>query len=408
MIGIIKNLFKKEQKEEVKLENLEIWLEKRISSIKERLSEQLRLTNGRIQSGAEYTKQKLNDLEQAGLMNPNIPERAKHFMKGNKDEYKRRITVFLQSLAPVEDLAKWDGFKSHAHESFKELAQGIQRPQQILNEFLANETKATNETLNQLETHISVFTQKLHDSDYFELLALRDSIEESRHAQKRLAEIDDQIKELEKAIQETEHDNRALNEEIELLKRAKSLRDLQEKQQSFADKKKLLETDLKQKFSIVETALRKYGHISNNSKALCDSYADDPVNALTKDLHLSILTLFYDIKKAVQRDILVLKEKKKARTLYELDSIDKAYLGKFLTDYGNITKEQKSLTAEIQKLDVVTLTKIKKDKVIQNTEQVIQLQADLKRIAKEKQKLDGKDPKKELKKLEKICSVKLV
>jgi len=54
------------------------------------------------------------------------------------------------------------------------------------------------------------------------------------------------------------------------------------------------------------------------------------------------------------------------------------------------------------------LMKMKKDKIIQNTEDVIQQQSALKKLIKEKQKLDVQDPKKELKKIEKISSIKII
>ena len=405
MFGILKNLFRKET---VKEDELEFWLENKIKTLKQELQGQLSTANERIRIAIGQTKEKLQALEQAGLINPNIPERAKHFMKGNREEYTRRINNFLQSISVTNDIEQFDQFQSKTHEALQELVKGIQRPQTILNEFLAHETKETNAAISSIENEIALFSQKIKQSNYFEFLKVKNSINEAVEAQERLKVIGKQVEEIEQIIKESEDENRKLQEEVQLLKKSKKLTDLKEKQQALAEQKKLLENSLRQKFSNIETALKKYSHITVNNKRQCEEYLSDPVTALTKDLHLSILNLFYDVKKAVERDVLNLKDKKKEKTLEEINAIDKEYLGSFLTEYGRITKDQKQAAKDIEDLDVITIMKLKNDKIIQNTETIIERQAALKKILKEKQKLDVKDPKKELKKLEKLGSFKIV
>ena len=116
MLGIIKNLFKKTQ-ETVKEEDIDTWLDHKVSTLKKRLMEQLRLTNGRIKTSIEETKQKLEALEEAGLLNPDVPERAKHFMRGNKDEYTRRINNFLQSISEPTEIEQFEDFKTKVQAS---------------------------------------------------------------------------------------------------------------------------------------------------------------------------------------------------------------------------------------------------------------------------------------------------
>ena len=405
MFSILKNLFRKET---LKQDDIDSWLDNKITTLKKDLKQQLDSTNEQIKAAMENTKQKLQALEQAGLINPDIPERAKHFMKGNREEYTRRINNFLQSIFLPEDLEKFEVFETQIKESLGELIQGIQRPQTILNEFLASETKETNKAISSIEEAVANYSKKLQESRYFEFIEAKDAINQAKEAQKGLEALQKEISEVEKAVKDTEDKSRKLQEEIDLLKKSKSLTELQEKQQLLAEKKKALEQSLRQKFSTVETALRKYSHIAVNNKELCMAYLNDPVAAVTKDLHFSILELFYDVRKAIERDVLALKDKKKEKTLDEINSIDKEYLGVFLADYGRINKEQKELANEISKLDVTTLMKMKKDKIIANTEAVIQQQAALKKLLKEKQKIEEKDLKQELRKLEKLTGIKIV
>ncbi len=407
MLGILKNLFGKER-EQIKEQELDTWLDKKISTLKDELTHELTKTNQHITSGIAATKAKLEALEQGSLLNPEIPERAKHFMKGNKEEFSRRVTQFLQSLFLAEDLEQFEQFKLKTQEALQELLEGIKRPQQILNEFLANETRETNQALSLIESAIAKFADILSRSIYFELIAIRTALHAARETQEKRAIHTKELVNTEEAIQTLEAVSKKLKEEVALLQKAKALTDLQAQQASLAEQKKVLEQQLHQKFSIVETALRKYSHIAVHNKNLCDAYLTDPVKATTQDLHLAILNVLYDMKKAIERNVLDLKDKKKSKTLDELSEINKEYLGTFLTEYGRITKEQKIIAADIDGLDVTTLIKIKKDKIIENTGEVIQKQARVKKLQKELEKTDGVDPKKELQRLEKVAGISII
>jgi len=90
MLGFLKRLFSKEHEvpvEEVELDTLSSWFDDKTKSKIDSLNTELSEVGKRVSSEVEQTRQNLDALNKAELLNSNIPERAKHFMTGNRDKF---------------------------------------------------------------------------------------------------------------------------------------------------------------------------------------------------------------------------------------------------------------------------------------------------------------------------------
>ena len=101
MLGFLKRLFSKEPEvpiEEVELVNLHSWFDEKTKSNLESLNTELKEVGQRVSSEVQQAKQNLDLLNKAELLNQNIPERAKHFMEGNRSSYTKKINLFIRYI----------------------------------------------------------------------------------------------------------------------------------------------------------------------------------------------------------------------------------------------------------------------------------------------------------------------
>ena len=89
-------------------------------------------------------KEKLDRLEEATLRNPNIPEKAKQIMEGNRSSFVKQHNIFLDSLEVPDDVSyyKTNEFCDSFAEKIEHLAQTCSRNTMVLNEFFKNEAGA--------------------------------------------------------------------------------------------------------------------------------------------------------------------------------------------------------------------------------------------------------------------------
>ncbi len=136
-INKIKGMFAKEPEvlEELSLENIDEWLQKKYSSKQDFLKGQAEGIKARISEKAAAARQNIEALKNAQLRNPNIPEKAKHFMEGNREAYTKRLAMFLESLDVPADAAMLSNFTEDFDKSVEEFGKATARPFAILKEF---------------------------------------------------------------------------------------------------------------------------------------------------------------------------------------------------------------------------------------------------------------------------------
>ena len=108
-----RGFFREEIKEEeVSVANLEEWFSSKAAAVFASAAEKIKESNQQIAITIGETKEKIKALEAAELRNPNIPERAKHFMQGNRENYIKQISMFLDNIQLVEDAGAISDFIS--------------------------------------------------------------------------------------------------------------------------------------------------------------------------------------------------------------------------------------------------------------------------------------------------------
>jgi len=412
MFGFLKKLFSKEPEvavEEVELSNLHSWFDEKTKSNIDSLAAELKELNNRISHEIKQAREKIEVLNNAELLNPNIPERAKHFMQGNREAFSRKVTAFLDSVHVPQDIADFSVFHSAVQEELKELSQGTAKSFQILQEFFANESRQVMANVGAVSKEITSFKQSFDAaglnilgetrkkiSDFQTKLDLRQALEKDLAARK---------KELEEHTSEV----RQLKQDVELLQKDRELAELKNQfRQAQAGVEEARER-ITGPFSVINTALRKFERITYRHRMIVQKYIDSPLDALLQDLHLSILKALHDLEMAIVNNRIDLKDKKKEKTLEVLKLLTREYLGNFLTEYGQIKHEQDKIKKKIANLNVVVLLKQKKERIQKLENERIDIERKIDLFSKELSKVDIDELENKLvENLRKITGVKVV
>ncbi len=367
----------------VKLSDFESWLAGTQEPLKTKVSQQISSSKTRISQITAEIKEKVSALQSAQLLNPNIPDRAKDYMTGNREEYTRRVSQYLNETIIPDDASQLPLFLDKHTKDAAEFTKGILRPFQILQEFFANETKEITAMLAEIEREIETVRQahaQASTKDY-DLLKNEAGIIAAR--QKQLAGLMQEIAELEKHLNEAEKSVQMLNAEEERLLKDPARLEALKKTSEAREKVKAHEQKIREVFKNFDPALRKFHRMATRNVRLVEKYLRDPVATLTEDLHLEILEAVEDIKRLLRFDRLPLGDKKE----YVLDAmafLDKQNLGNWLREYGQLAKAEKDAYRAVENCDATrTLVRVQKlrEETLRNAQLAGQRLARLKKDA---------------------------
>jgi hypothetical protein len=367
MFGFLKRLFgsgaqpvKAPETVVVKLADLESWLLSIRAPIQEQVKSQLSSSREKITQLSSLAREKVNALQSAQLLNPNIPDRAKDYMTGNREEYSRRVLSYLDRLSLPENTDSLSSFfEQHANDA-KEFTQGILRPFQILQEFFSNESKEITSILADAEKEIHALIE-LHSKEKQEsYVQIHTEIDTLKARQSQLAGLNKEKSELEKQKFDSEKSISALDSEETRLLNETERQELLKKVSEAQQKTKVHEQKIRDVFNNFDPALRKFHRMATRNVKLMEHYLRDPVGTLIEDLHLDIIEAVADIRRLLDFDRIALGDKKE----YVLDAMNlltKQYLGTWLREYGQLTKAEKDAQTAVEECTASkTLARIQK------------------------------------------------
>ncbi len=353
--GILSKFMQKKPEvmpETVFLGQLTEWYEAKQVPQKEKLTQEIRKTNKNISYIIKNAHEKIDALQKAVPPNPNITPREKHFLQGNREAYVKKISAFFEELALPEEIEEINGFIKDFRMKMHELAQGVARPMQILNEFLSHETREVTLPLGQIEKEIQILEEEFQKTK----LALADrtktKIQEMQIQITRKDELVKEINEMVTEINALRQQNKELTEEIALLQNDRSLNTAKQQKQEITSKIRQMQKEILDSFSAIETAMKKYAHNAYKYKELATKYLESPIDALMHDFQLEIMEVFAEIKRQAEHNKIEMKDKKIKKTLQEIDKITPDKLGTFLREYGQSHKDEKDVQDRIDRMDV--------------------------------------------------------
>src|SRR3989338_1549519 len=331
MLKFIKKLLAKEEKQEEKiyLDELSGWIDKKTKPIFENLRNQINGAVSAIDEEKERVFENLKKLENSKLQNPNIPERAKTVMQGNREAFLRKVSGFLNNI----DLQYSDFYhlteKCRAFEKeIDELAKSTARSYQILSQFFAREVSIIAENIKKTESSSKGIRSLIEHAKVERIDSIRKDTEDAKAKIKLRKRLEEEIKG-EKAKLDLEKNKLSDAEnrikETKGSKEYKQYENLLKEKEDNEGKLREIERVISHDFSVLEKALKKYSKIAFENEKLIESYLNDPITAFARDYSLEITKILENLSKAIEDNKLELDQRKNERALGKIKELGQKY-----------------------------------------------------------------------------------
>lgn len=358
MFSFLKKLVKKQDgsavTEDVPVEQLEPWLASKIASQRAEAQPHFDATIPLLREQLGAIASGVAALQNAALMNPNIPERAKQVMEGNREAFIRGIEQFAHNVKLPTTLDDVPAFHQSFRESLQATLLSLNRPFQVLQEFFAHEAKEILNKVHELEQH--VLSLGRHQASLDGLHALGRAIDTLVVAKLRKQQAGEKLK---LAISDKTHCEREIIQAQSRISALESgpehqlLMDLKRNISQNTEAMKQLRATMTEHFSALEPALKKYEHVTLHNQQLIRDYLANPIETLARDRGFVILQVIRSMRKEIEADKIDLKDRKKEKVLETMNVFAPELLSSFLKNYGALKQKQDQLIADADKLPIL-------------------------------------------------------
>lgn len=336
-MGIFSFLKKKE--EIIKFNQVESWIN---SYLKEKnLDKKLELFKQDLKINIEEVNILLQKLQDASLMNENIPERVKHIMQGNRENYIRKINLFIENINPPDEYLQIREFSKKITEDLDKLTGETQKSYFVLKEFLETELAGVAKKIKEIEKSAIKFRQDIEKENINKLEEMKQKVSDYHNSKETLANLKEQKEKQKEELEELKSKNKKTRKKIDELKQASGYKEYQSLTQAKKDSEKeeqAVRKEIITHFSTLEKAFKKYKRMSLDEKTI-DKYLDNPADALLKDEEFKISIIMDKIIQSL--DKLELKDKKAEKTKEEIRSLSRELLKNMQTHLQQTLEKQK-------------------------------------------------------------------
>ncbi len=312
------------------------------------------------------------DLEHAELRNPNIPERAKHFMQGNRDQFIKLTRKFTDNLAVPKEAPDF----SQNDLLFQQYAQNTARPAAILSEFFGEEVKNVKKSFADTESKLTELKQLQINKEQY--AAIKEIIRQIETVKQERETTEKQKQEFEAQLQQLKNKHESLKKEKETFTSKPEYIAVKEDIVNTARERQESEQAITNIFLPLSDAIKKFAHGTKNEKLA--KYADNPLNALVHDYALGILKHVPDIKKAIDAGQLELKPERVQKALDALKQVTKENLGGMIHRYANAKKRETDIHHDVAQRPIMKEYEQYAEDIKKTSEEVKQLEATIAKL----------------------------
>lgn len=364
-------------------------------------------TNYNIKRIKEY----LDFLESEDLMNPNIHPKEKQMMEGNRENFLKRVRLFINTIQAPESYMEINDYCKNFFDDLEALTKETQRNTFVLKEFFAESVKKISRKISQIEKLFIELRGMLEKENIEKVSEIKEFFKGLEESKQQLTIAKEEKHYIEAELNLLEQEKEKILKKIHSLEASNDykffkgfLKEKEELAQKEADEKK----EIYEIFAILDKSLKKYSKVSIGEKIIAD-YLKNPVNALLNDKNLDILKVLAKVKKEVEKDTLDLKDKKKEKTLESIEKLTKSFILEKKKLIALIISEKEANSEKIRK-NTTNLQLKEQESYLESTHQKIREQKSkfeaaenkiestnpnlfLQKIAKSLSELSGKDVK---------------
>jgi len=354
MLKFIKKLFKEEEitEEKINFSELSNWLDNKEKPLLDNLKNEVNKVIKEIESEKEKLFDNIKKLKNAKLQNPNIPNRVKTIMEGNRSAFIKKVSHVFENIGlKYSDFEEIKDKSKELEKTIHSLGKGTARSYQILNEFFAREVSSIAINIKNIENK----AKGIRESNYYNKIS---SINEIKHyfselngkmqsKERLLGELKSEKSNLENSKEESSEIKRKIKG-IKSGEEYKNFEELLRGKENLEKGIKNIENMLFHDFSVLERALKKYSKVSFENEKLIEGYLKNFIKALDEDNELIIVKAVIGLRKAIEENKLGLDNKKSKKVLSKTKELDKEYFSSSQSKYKEIKEKLGKVTADIR------------------------------------------------------------
>ncbi|GEM_PF-1715543 len=384
----------KEGLEEIKLSDLEGWLNQKISesSLKSYFPEYFRL----IQELKGQLQIKIERLKLAEILpeHQRIEVKVKNLVLGHRNNYVREMEIFLGNLNILDtelfftlsQQLKVLEFNQKFDLELERLAQKTMKSYQASQHLFFKETEDVFKVMGKLNSIAKEFKEKKISEHLIELTEIKRLSDLLGENLEKKGSFEEEIAGKEKQIQNQKKEVEKMKNHLQKLSKSKEYQQFLElgKQKEEIEKKiKENEDKTYSFFSKLNKLLKKYERIALEDNQVIKNYLEDSIKALKEDSGLKIRTVLLKLKEKIVEGSFTFEEKQKNNFLELIAKSETSYL-------NDLADENKKLIIDkmkiIEKIDENEIN----HEVLSNQKEIYSIQEHLSKLEKELSEIKNK------------------
>ncbi len=348
----IKQLFKREETiQTVNFAELENWFDQKSQQKISELLKEIEQTNQELRKILEDTKQKVEILKKATLPNPNISEREKHFLEGNRETYAKSTLQLIDKIEKNQlSLDNYEVYFSIIDEELQRFVKINLRAFQILQEFLANESRQIGSNIRKIELLIQKQKDCFDKINYKNINEFKKQINEVQNKIERKKSLENNIEIVEQEINDLIEKRDVVYNEIKNLENNQTLQDLLKKLKQHEQKVKEKESEFIHFISQIEPSFKKYIKITLKNQELAEKYLSSPIQTLLDDKDFIIIKIVHEINSLIYENNIEIKDSRREKILELLGKINKDYFLDLKNQIILLRKEKEDISKNVNSL----------------------------------------------------------
>lgn len=386
MLSFLKQLFTlEEEKQEIAEERFTLEdagavlsenLSKRLNFYQEKLDEEYK----KIDELKSEIAEKLMDLQQSALSNPDAPEQAKQYMHLNREEFIKKIKEFLAKIQRPEILSV--NYCPAIRTECEYLFSLLNKRYYILQEFFPELTKKIWHLLEEIANSVHSLRPVYSSANLKEADALANELDQIKNKSSQKEMLEKEINFAKITISEKQKYEKDILTKIEDIKKSQDYLAKAQEISSLQQELKTVEKEILHYFTSIKPLLKKYSEATITNNLIVASYAEKPLQAFQEDLHLKIIGVVDGIKQHLAGGTIVSGEEQNTSVLYK---ITRELVEQLSKKYVELKTKQEMAMKE----SVVLQALFEEHKKLENVrEEAILLNEKIKELDAEKAKID--------------------
>jgi len=387
-----------EESSEMEEENVDLlaipsWIESRLDSEFDKIRPEIDAQFSILFDEKKNLLMNLEDLKAAALQNPNISEREKQIMEGNRASYISQHKQFLNvvEISEKPNCQETTKFCKNFEELLVRLATSTAKGHLVMKEFFADRASKINRSIKTMGGAVSKMREILVDGNVGvdDVEDIGKGINDLKAKKKLSSEIDEELLTLGKKLSNSRFLMNKLNKNIDELKQTENyagFRSLSDSRESHWASFKQAEEQVNNEFSPLQKAMKRFERMIAEDQKLFMKYIDSPMQALIEDENLKIFMMLDKMKTAISSGSLEVKDPEKM--MQKISELDKQKLVDARSRYSEAKTSIKTIDDQMRNSKVMEELNDLQYKIEHTERQVKIIEDKIAQANKTKEKID--------------------